>query len=394
MDMHDNLTSAAEPARSAQHVDQGGFALLIALIATVIPLLLIMGASSINMTSRMTRLEREFNDERALAAAEAGIDLAIYMASTPAGLTSGSSITRTLGNGLSFRVTPTFLRNDGLDNDHDTPIPQIDEPDENLYQIEVVGTYRTTKRRIAAYLGPKPPLPFSVTGALMMMGVPDPMQLSVSGSSRISGVNVGINGSPTGSGDIAAISAHSPHTVPELLTAIPPSDYPNLIGVTPSPSLSTTAQPINLDEIQLSIQNSANVVLANNQYSNLQFGYSTPAPGLYKIIYRAGDVRFIGTTQGAGVMFVTGDMRIEGTFRFDGIIYCLGNVRIHGTGPGPGPASQTQIFGAVITGPNNHSFTMDGNSTIKYSSEAITKSTAVLPTKYVAFNGWQELQRP
>jgi hypothetical protein len=37
---------------------------------------------------------------------------------------------------------------------------------------------------------------------------------------------------------------------------------------------------------------------------------------------------------------------------------------------------------------------MDGNSTIKYSSEAITKSTAVLPTKYVAFNGWQELQRP
>jgi len=386
--MHDKLTSAAEPARSAQHVDQGGFALLIALIATVIPLLLIMGASSINMTSRMTRLERESNDERALAAAEAGIDLAIYLASTPAGLTSGSTITRTLGNGLSFRVTPTFLGNDGLDNDHDTPFPQIDEPDENLYKIDVVGTYRTAKRHIAAYLGPKPPLPFSVTGALMMMGVPDPLQLSVSGSSTIQGLNYPITGPATGIGNVAAISAHSPHTVPELLTAIPPADYPNLIGVGPSPSLSTTAQPINLDEIQLSIQNSANVVLANSLYNNLQFGRSTPAPAVYKIIYRAGDVRFIGTTRGAGVMFITGDLRIEGTFRFDGIIYCLGNVRMHGTGPG------AQILGAVITGPNNHSLTMDGNSTIKYSSEAITKSTAVLPTKYVAFNGWQELQRP
>src|SRR5215813_8925868 len=109
MDKHDNLTSAAGPARDARQPDQGGFALLIALIATVIPLLLIMGASSINMTSRMMRLERESNEERALAAAESGIDLAIYMASTPAGLTSGSVTTRTLGTGLSFTVRPTYL---------------------------------------------------------------------------------------------------------------------------------------------------------------------------------------------------------------------------------------------------------------------------------------------
>jgi hypothetical protein len=176
-----------------------------------------------------------------------------------------------------------------------------------------------------------------------------------------------------------------------LLTAIPVLDRPNIIGVGPSPSLSTTAQPIDLDDIQLSIQNSSNVVLTNSTYNNLQFGNSSL--GQYKIIYRAGDVRFMGTTRGAGVMFVTGDLRIEGTFRFDGIVYCLGNVRMHGTG-GVGPNAGATIYGAVITGPNNHAFTMDGTSHIDYSSQAISLATAVLPTKYVAFNGWQELSRP
>ena len=382
MDTHDNLTCAAG-VRSARQADQGGFALLIALIATVIPLLLIMGASSINMTSRMSRLERESNDERALAAAESGVDLAIYMASTPAGLTSGSVITRNLGGGVSFRLRPWFLGNDLVDNDLNEG---VDEADERIFRIEVTGTYRTTSRRIAAYLGPKPPLPYPVTGSVMMMGVPDVGQLEVQGASRIRGTNYGINGLPTGVGDVAGISVHTPHTVAELLTAVPPSDQSHILGVTPSPSVSTTAQPIDLDEIQLSIQNSANVVLTNSTYNNLQFGNSTAIPPRWNIIYRAGDVRFMGNSRGAGVMFITGDMRIEGTFRFDGIIYLLGNARIMGT---------TSIYGTVVTGPDCNTFDMlFGTPQINYSSQAIQLASAVLPTKYLVFNGWQELSRP
>ena len=380
MDTHDNLTSAVGPARAARQADQGGFALLIALIATVIPLLLIMGASSINMTSRMTRLERESNEERALAAAEAGIDLAIYMASTPAGLVSRSLVTRSLGGGLSFTVWPEYLGNDGEDNDgNEGP----DEPDENLYRIEVIGTYRNTSRRIAAYLGPEPPLPFTVTGAVMMTAVPNAGELQCYGTSQISGTNHLLTGMPT-VGGVAGISALEPQTVADLLNAIPPADRPNIVGTTPSPSLSTTSQAINLEEIQLSIQNSANVVLTNHLYNNLKFGNSDL--GDYRIIYRAGNVRFMGDTRGAGVMFITGDMRVEGKFRFDGVVYVLGNVRMHGT--------SCDFYGAVITGPDTSSFTMDGTSHITYSAQAITDSTAVLPTKYLVFNGWQELQRP
>lgn len=389
MDTHDNLTSAAGPARSAQKASQGGFALLIALIATVIPLLLIMGASSINMTSRMSRLERESNDERALAAAEAGIDLAVYMASTPVGLISDSVVTRNLGGGVSFRLTPKFLLTDHRDNDDEgQPSPQVDEsPDENLWEIQVVGTYRNTSRRIAAYLGPQPPLPYTVTGALMMTGVPDPGELQVYGFSKIRGLNYDpITGLPTGSGDIAGISVTDPHTVAELLTAIPPPDQNNILGSTPSPSLGTTAQSIDLAEIQLSIQNSANIVLTNNTYNNLQFGFSTPLPGQWNIIYRAGNVRFMGNTRGAGVMFVTGDMRVEGTFRFDGIVYLLGNAQLHGT--------SCNFYGTVVTGPDTHHFELSGTSHIKYSSQAISLASAVLPTKYLVFNGWQELSRP
>ncbi|HZN37449.1 MAG TPA: hypothetical protein VFD82_01525 [Planctomycetota bacterium] len=388
MDKHDNLTSAAG-ARSAQQASQGGFALLIALIATVIPLLLIMGASSISMTSRMTRLERESNDERALAAAEAGIDLAVYMASTPAGLISNSVVTRNLGGGVSFRLTPKFLLTDGRDNDDEgQPSPAVDEqPDENIWEIQVVGTYRNTSRRIAAYLGPQPPLPYTVTGALMMTGVPDPGELQVYGFSRIRGFNYNFTtGAVTGSGDVAGISVTEPHTVPELLSSIPLLDRPNIMGTTPSPSLSTTAQSIDLAEIQLSIQNSANIVLTNSTYSNLQFGRSTPAPGQWNIIYRAGNVRFMGNTRGAGIMFITGDLRVEGTFRFDGIVYLLGNAQLHGT--------SCNFYGTVVTGPDTSHFELAGTSHVKYSSQAISLASAVLPTKYLVFNGWQELSRP
>lgn len=384
MDKHDNLTSAG-PARASRQADQGGFALLIALIATVIPLLLIMGASSINMTSRMSRLERESNDERALAAAEAGIDLAVYMASTPPGLVTGSTVTRNLGGGLSFKLEPEFLGANGDDDDHDVPISLVDEPDENLWRVTVTGTYRNTSRRIASYLGPEPPLPFTVTGAVMMMGVPDPLQLEVQGAARIRGTNYNIDGSLAG-GAVAGISTHTPHTVADLLTAIPPSDYSRITGATPSPSLSTTAQPIDLAEIQLSIQNSANVVLTTPTYSNWACGDAQATPPVFKIIYRAGDVRFRGTSTGAGVMFITGDLRIEGTFRFDGVIYVMGNVHMVG---------DSLISGAIVTGPDNNEFDLlVGTPEIRYSSQAIQLATAVLPTKYLVFNGWQELQRP
>lgn len=383
MDNHYNLTAAAGPARSARQADQGGFALLIALIATVIPLLLIMGASSINMTSRMTRLERESNEERALAAAESGIDLAIYMSSTPVGLVSNSWVTRNLGGGLSFRFKPIFLLTNARDDDGNEG---IDEPDENLYQVEVIGTYRNTSRRLAAYLGPQPPLPYTVTGALMTMGVPDPLQFEVQGAAEITGTNYGLDGSPTGFGDVAGVSVHTPHTVAEMLTAIPPSDYDNIVGVTPSPSISTTAQPINLEEIQLSMQNSANMVLTNSNYLNLQFGNSEAIPPDYRIIYRAGDVRFNGDCRGAGVMFITGDLRIEGSFRFDGVVYVLGNIRRNGV--------STEFNGALLTGPDTDSILHGGNTHVRYSSQTIQAATAVLPTKYVLFNGWQELSRP
>ncbi|HEX6811190.1 MAG TPA: hypothetical protein VF384_06185 [Planctomycetota bacterium] len=387
MNKHDNLSSTARPAcarSTGHHADQEGFALLIALIATVIPLLLIMGASSISMTSRMSRLEREAKDERALAAAESGIDLAIYMASTPLGLVHKSTVTRNLGGGVSFTFVPEFLLTDTVDNDNDSP-PLADEPDENLWLVTVTGTYRGTSRRIAAYLGPEPPLPFDVVGALMMLGVPDPGMLEVDGASRIRGINFDpVTGLPTGTGDVPGISVAEPHTVAELLTAIPPSDQSNIIGSSPSPSLSTTGEEIDLAKIQLSIQNSANVVLTNHTYNNLQFGNSST--GDYRIIYRAGDVRFMGNTRGAGVMFITGNLRVEGTFRFDGIVYLLGNAQLHGT--------SCNFYGAVITGPNTKSFSLNGTSHIRYSSQAITLATAVLPTRYLAFNGWQELSRP
>ena len=65
----------------------------------------------------------------------------------------------------SFTTTPSYLKTDGKDNDGDG---NIDEPDEDVYQVVVSGTYRNTTRRLAAYVGMTPVAP-SFDSALSTM---------------------------------------------------------------------------------------------------------------------------------------------------------------------------------------------------------------------------------
>ncbi len=348
---------------------------LLALVTTMVPLLLIVGAFTAAMSTRTAEHQGVLDSERALLAAESGIDESLFRAQVGK-LEDGKQFQRNLGGGMEFVVSPTYLGSDGSDNDGDG---NTDESDEDVFQVEVVGTYKNAERRLAAYLGPVPLLPtLSLAGAMSFYN--PGVTISMGGTAQVSGIDTNIDGSLTGSSEYGMTVA-TPGTVSDLTKTISKKEASNILGDGGSPSVSTQS-PEDLATIVAQVQNSANVVLTSDKYSSYFFGDGSK--GDANIIYRNGDVTFSGNSQGSGIMVVTGNLTMTGTFRFDGVIIVLGNIE--------NSAGTAQIYGGLIQGSSGSSFTLKGTADIRYSSEGLNLANVTSGT-YVTFNGWQELGR-
>ncbi|MHC4513738.1 MAG: bactofilin family protein [Planctomycetota bacterium] len=348
-----------------------GFA-LVTIFTLMIPLLVAVVAFIATMNSRSNELRLEYDLELALLAAESGVDDAIYQGRT-GNLVDGKVYTRDLGSGQSFTVQPTYLKDDGTDNDADG---FIDEDDEDVFQVVVTGTYRRTTRRVAAYLGPVPLLP-KLQAA---MTTQDPgIEIVLKGTPLVSGNNLNIDGGDGSGADMPGLAIVPPGTVAHLLSELGPVEQDNVVGAGGPPSLAT-ASSVDIVTLVAQIQNAANLILTTNMYSEYRFGDASL--GTANTTFRNGDVTFTGNVRGAGVLVVTGDLEMRGNFRFDGVIIVLGRI-INGAGT-------AQIYGSVLQGPKGGKLEAKGTLDIHYSAEAVDLATKVSGL-YVAFNGWQEL---
>ena len=356
-----------------QNTQETGFA-LVAILAMVVPMLVVVVAFTATMTSRSNELRIEIDQELALLAAESGVDDAIYRGRI-GNLKDGDIYTRDLGAGQNFQVDCTYLRADGKDNDGDGI---TDEADEDVFQVVVTGTYRQTTRRVAAYLGPIPLLP-TIDAA---MATQDPnISIVLGGSPLISGNNLKINGGNGSGPDVPALSIAAPGTVAHLLSELSPTEQTKVVGPGGPPSLGT-ADAIDLTTLVAQLRNSANLILTSNMYPSYSFGDG--GTGTANITYRDGNVTFSGTSSGAGVLVVTGDLEMMGTFRFDGVIIVLGKIL--------NSAGTASVYGSILQGPTGGTLEAKGTLDIHYSSEAISLANNV-SGQYVAFNGWQELSQ-
>lgn len=353
-----------------QNREESGFVLL-TLLVVLVPMLFVVGAYSVAMTGRSNELRVEINQERALLAAEAGVDESILRGRI-GNLYHGVTFTGTLGTDLEYSVEPTYLLVDGLDNDGDL-IP--DDPDEDVFQVVVTGKYRRTTRVIAAYLGPVSLLPTINTA----VGVQNPsVNITLNGTPQISGNNLNMNGTPT-TPNVEGLSITTPGTTADLLAQLTAAEQALVVGASGPPSLGTIP-PIDLTTLVNELQNVANLVLTSNMYASYNFG-NGPG-GIANITYRSGNVKFSGNSQGAGILVVTGDLTLGGTFRFDGVIIVLGNIVNN--------AGTVDVYGAILQGPAASSITMKGTMNVHYSSEAISLANS-MGGRYVSFNGWQEI---
>jgi Tfp pilus assembly protein PilX len=348
---------------------------MLTMVFLLLPLAMILGSFLTSMHGRTQRLRAAVDEERALQAAEAGIDAALFAART-ATLYDATPVAGTLPDGSTFDVMPTYLGADGLNNDGDL---DTDEADEDVFRIVSTGNSRGVPRVIATYLGRTSFLP-SVGGAVTSHN--PAMIIDLGGTSSINGNNINIDGTAGNPADsLAGMSIASPGTTANLLAQLTPAEQAKVTGVGGTPSLSVTPA-LDLVTLAAVARNAANLVLTNHTYSGLQFGNASLGTGF--ITYREGDVRFQGNVQGAGLLVVTGNLTLAGTFRFDGIIICLGEI--------DNAAGTADVFGGVITASSSPSIKLRGTSQMRFSKEAVDLAKS-LAGQYVAFNGWQELKR-
>ncbi len=389
-------TLQAEALRLIREREQG--AVLFILLATLLPLVLLVGASSMTMQNRNGRMIDEITSERALMAAESGVDEAIYLGASGS-LKSGVSFTRDLGNGMSCLLMPTYLMADGRDNDGDS---QIDEPDENIFRLLSIGTFRDRTRTVVAYMGPTPGLPM-LSSAIAVAGMPS--EIKVESMATISGIDTTPVDIPVvfgkkgkkgfGPSDVPGIVA-SGGTLVALSKTVNLQTGGSIVGAgATTPSLGISATTPNVNSIVDAVRSSANQVLLKKEYKNVQLGNASI--GDYRVMFRNGELELESGGRGAGVLVVTGQLEIKDGFRFDGLIVALGKVEIE---------KGAVINGGLILGPGQGDYDdhkddpkipelkiqVEKRARVQYSSEILRQVGALLPGKFVIMNGWQQIQ--
>src|SRR5262245_42249064 len=235
----------------------------VALVFVLVPLLCIVGAYMHTMTGRNQRLLLEVREEKAMLAAEAGIDYTLHQ--SRAGLLVAApgaayEFGGTLADGGQFKVSCVYLGGDGVTNDDDL---LVDEPDEDVFRVITTGYTQTSMRRLAAYLGFASYLP-SLAGAVTATN-PN-ITVTIGGNGRMSGFNHNLNNTIAATGHTYGLAMSPPGTVAHLDSELGPSERGNVTGLGLPPSIGP-----GLDmQVQLIVdfaRNGANVIIANGNLS-------------------------------------------------------------------------------------------------------------------------------
>jgi hypothetical protein len=374
--------SGRSPEGACTSDEQSGV-ILIALLAAVLPLVLLVGASTTTMTTRNKGLLYDIRQTKALLAAEAGVDEAIFR-SANGNLNHEVPFSRIFANGQSFTVEPVHLGSDGIDNDADG---DTDEMDENIFELIVTGAFGDSRRRLAAYLGPLGDLP-KIDGAVTITHpkVDIDFKNRLGYDPILTGIDRNMDGTPGGN-DTAGLVIENPGTIPDLEAEINSYEEPLIQGVGGAPSLKEVSNGYDFDAIAEQAQNSANIVLTTRTYHDVDWGNADTDD--YNIIFRKGRLEVFGG-RGAGILVATGEIELEDGFRWDGLI-----ISTHGHElelESDANKGRVEVYGAMVVGPKCKELELEGDVGMYYCQEVLQKLNLLVPnSRYIGFNGWQEI---
>jgi hypothetical protein len=345
-------------------------ALLVTLLVVLVPLLALVAGATTVMTGRNGKLLRTMQETKALLAAEAAIEEATHRANTGK-LADGALVQRNLGAGMTNSCRAVYLATNGVDDDGDG---LVDEADERMFQAFATGQHGLAVRRVSALIVEPAPLP-KWRAAILALGTPD---ISTKGGSQVSGYDTKINGSRgLAANDVAGIANEPPNDATSLVSRYTKSGGAVVQGKT---TFDTLASIYDLPGLLAAAHNSVRNQLAPGTFNG---NLGNAQANDWEVSYCPGNLKLSGNLKGAGVLVVAGNLDLSGSLHYDGLIVVLGNLTISGG---------ALVNGAMIQGQAGTSITTVGNSTVRFSTEALSHIAALLRPAY-QITGWREIGR-
>lgn len=206
------------------------------------------------------------------------------------------------------------------------------------------------------------------------------INISLHGNILISGIDKNPDGTAGTSSPVSGISVENVSDSIRIASGIPNNVKPNIIGSTPSPSISVNPNTQNYSELINQYIQSADIILPSGTYSS---GTTLGTPDYPKITFISGNATFAGNASGAGILIVYGDMSCAGNFSYQGLVIVYGNTQISASASG----NSTIYGGMLVIGPSVD-ISATGSAIINYSSKAIKNIQQKLKSSKFIVSNW------
>jgi Tfp pilus assembly protein PilX len=373
-------------ARTGSNVLRGARAergmALVTVLLVLVPLLVLVSAASNTMSGRNRQLLADIGRERALLAAESGIDVVLHRVRTgQAPITSTFDVD--LGQGMRFTAAAVHWLADAVDNDADGT---TDEADEDVWYLSVSGRWQSH----VVNLGTR------ITLGTASLPIPSPLYFDgaipfqTDDKTTISGWDRNLAGVPPATPiDVPGMTVRTVAATNAVRAAISLDTRSALQGTGPKPSLDAAPMPA-LDLAAMSAHAQANrdtLFAANSDFTG---SVGNAAANDYRLAYCPGALVLKEDSYFAGVLVVAGPMQILKGSRFHGILICLGDLQIQ----------EANFQGAVLMGSAAPAVQIQ-KSKLQYNSGVLKGALPKLgntlpnaaPLTETRVSGWQHLRR-
>lgn len=206
------------------------------------------------------------------------------------------------------------------------------------------------------------------------------IEISLHGNILISGIDKNPDGTSGTASPVSGISVENVSDSIRIANGIPNNVKPNVIGSTPSPSISVNSNALNYNELINQYIQSADIILPSGTYSS---GTILGTPDNPKITFISGNATFAGNASGAGILIVYGDMSCAGNFNYQGLVIVYGNTQISASASG----NSTIYGGMLVIGPSVD-ISATGSAVINYSSKTIKNIQQNLKSSKFIVTNW------
>lgn len=210
----------------------------------------------------------------------------------------------------------------------------------------------------------------------------DNLNLNLKGNLYIDGNDRNIDDSSGPNPPLPGIAVDDAGDSAFVINNLKPKISNDIEGLGGPPSVRTTADTTNWDEVTQNLIFAADYTLPTGTYSSGTVLGTFAEP---KITFVNGDVHFSGTATGSGIMVINGDVTMSGNFTYYGIIICYGQSSIETQIVGNGG-----VYGSTILVGENVDIQATGNSSLYYSSQAINNAAVNLKSSRFKILSWWE----